>query len=66
MRRLWSLFSAGATIISALNAEIMTTILRINACYGTNFSMKLRAVMSSIMRRRNGLMGFSLIGVLLS
>jgi hypothetical protein len=44
----------------------MTTILRINACYGTNFSMKLRAVMSSIMRRRNGLMGFSLIGVLLS
>jgi hypothetical protein len=28
--------------------------------------MKLRAVMSSIMRRRSGLMGFSLIGVLLS
>ena len=30
------------------------------------FSTKLRTVMSSIMRRRSGLMGFSLIGVLLS
>jgi hypothetical protein len=31
-----------------------------------DFSTKLRTVMSSIMRRRSGLMGFSLIGVLLS
>jgi hypothetical protein len=30
------------------------------------FSTKLRTVMSSIIRRRSGLMGFSLIGVLLS
>jgi hypothetical protein len=30
------------------------------------FSTKLRTVMSSIMRRRSGLMGLSLIGVLLS
>ena len=30
------------------------------------FSTKLRTVMSSIMRRRSGLMGLSLIGVILS
>jgi hypothetical protein len=40
-------------------AQKSATLLRV-------FSTKLCTVMSSIMRRRSGLMGFSLIGVLLS